>query len=106
MTGTQEGEKAQKLTDALLNEPWAIEEICEENLKESENRMKNKSSTRQNLWNLTKAVTRGASIASSSRTVRLHRNNSRMNLKTSGRQGQSKPQSSRWKEITKSRGNK
>jgi hypothetical protein len=40
MTGTQEGEKAQKLTDALLNEPWAIEEICEENLKESENRMK------------------------------------------------------------------
>jgi hypothetical protein len=26
-----------------------------------------------------------------------------MNLKTSGRQGQSKPQSSRWKEITKIR---
>jgi hypothetical protein len=82
-----------------------MEEIKEEIKKLLESNV-NENTTYQNLWDIAKAVLMGEVIAISAyikKTDTYQINNLRMHLTLQGKEEQTKPKSSRWREIIKIR---
>jgi hypothetical protein len=89
----------------LLKDQWVIDEIKEE-IKRFLKVNENENVIYQNLWDTAKAVLRGKFIAMSAyikRTERSQINDLRLHLKLLEKQEQTKPKTSRRREIIKIR---